>query len=58
MNVIKIKCIAEQIRDSALALSVLMCLPDDVCNQAVIQMHKENLQRAMEAMANEREGSK
>ena len=53
MNVVKIKCLAQQINDAAQAIIALECIGDDSVCLALLKMHKDNLKMYAEALANE-----
>ena len=53
MNVVKIKCLAQQINDAAQAISALECIGDNSVCEALLKMHKDNLKMYAEALANE-----
>lgn len=53
MNVVKIKCIAQQINDAAQAIIALECIGDDSVCEVLLKMHKDNLVMYSEAMADE-----
>ena len=55
MNVVKIKCLAQQINDAAQAIIALECIGDDSVCEVLLKMHKDNLRMYAEAMANELE---
>ena len=55
MNVVKIKCLAQQINDAAQAIIALECIGDDSVCEALLKMHRDNLKMYGEAMANELE---
>ena len=43
MNVVKIKCLAQQINDAAQAIIALECIGDDSVCEVLLKMHKDNL---------------
>lgn len=53
MNMVKIKCLAQQINDAAQAIIALECIGDDLVCDALLKMHKDNLKMYAEALANE-----
>lgn len=53
MNVVKIKCLAQQINDAAQSIIALECIGDDSVCEVLIKMHKDNLKMYAEAMADE-----
>ena len=53
MNVVKIKCLAQQINDAAQAIIALECIGNDSVCEALLKMHKDNLRMYAEAMADE-----
>lgn len=55
MNVVKIKCLAQQINDAAQSIIALECIGDDSVCEALLKMHRDNLKMYAEAMANELE---
>jgi hypothetical protein len=55
MNVVKIKCLAQQINDAAQAIIALECIGDNSVCEALLKMHKDNLKMYAEALANELE---
>ena len=55
MNVVKIKCLAQQINDAAQAIIALECIGDDSVCEALLKMHKDNMKMYAEALTNELE---
>lgn len=55
MNVVKIKCLAQQINDAAQAIIAIECIGDDSVCEALLKMHKDNLKMYAEALDNELE---
>ena len=53
MNVVKIKCLAQQINDAAQAIMALECIGDDSVCEVLIKMHKDNLVMYSEALHEE-----
>lgn len=53
MNVVKIKCLAQQVNDAAQAIIALECIGDDSVCEALLKMHNDNLKMYAEALANE-----
>ena len=53
MNVVKIKCLAQQINDAAQAIIALECIGDDSVCEVLLKMHKDNLMMYVEAIADE-----
>lgn len=53
MNVVKIKCLAQQINDAAQAIIALECIGDDSVCEVLIKMHKDNLVMYSEALHEE-----
>lgn len=53
MNTTKVKCLAQQINDTAQAIMALECVGDDSVCEALLKMHKGNLRMYAEALANE-----
>mgnify|MGYP000408504068 CR=1 FL=1 len=43
MNIVKVKCLAQQINDAAQAMIALECIGDDTVCEALLKMHKDNL---------------
>lgn len=55
MNVVKVKCLAQQINDAAQAIMALECIGDDSVCEVLLKMHKDNLKMYAEALADELE---
>lgn len=53
MNIVKVKCLAQQINDAAQAIIALECVCDDELCEYLIGFHKEQLKMYSEALANE-----
>jgi len=53
MNTTKVKCLAQQINDTAQAIIALECIGDYSVCEALLKMHKGNLKMYAEALANE-----
>ncbi|MGL4616389.1 MAG: hypothetical protein ACRCVV_21360 [Shewanella sp.] len=53
MNTTKVKCLAQQINDSAQAIIALECIGDDSVCEVLLKMHRDNLNMYAEALANE-----
>lgn len=53
MNTTKVKCLAQQINDAAQAIIALECIGDDSVCEALLKMHKENLEMYVEVISNE-----
>ena len=53
MNVVKIKCLAQQINDAAQAIIALECIGDDSVCEVLLKMHKDNLVMHSEALHEE-----
>lgn len=53
MNVVKIKCLAQQINDAAQAIMALECIGDDSVCEVLLKMHKNNLVMYSEALHEE-----
>lgn len=56
MNVVKIKCLAQQINDAAQAIIALECIGDDSVCEVLLKMHKDNLVMYSEALHEEING--
>ena len=56
MNIVKVKCLAQQINDAAQAIIALECIGDDSVCEALLKMHKDNLTMYVEAVADEIKG--
>lgn len=53
MNIIKVKCLAQQINDAAQSIIALECIGDDSVCEVLLKMHRGNLKTYAEALANE-----
>ena len=53
MNMVKIKCLAQQINDAAQAIIALECIGDDSVCEVLLKMHKDNLVMYSEALHEE-----
>ena len=53
MNVVKIKCLAQQINDAAQAIIALECIGYDSVCEVLLKMHKDNLVMYSEALHEE-----
>ena len=53
MNIIKVKCLAQQINDAAQAIIALECIGDDLVCEVLLKMHKDNLMMCSEALHEE-----
>ena len=53
MNVVKIKCLAQQINDAAQSIIALECIGDDSVCEVLLKMHKDNMKMYAEALADE-----
>ena len=53
MNVVKIKCLAQQINDAAQSIIALECIGDDSVCEVLLKMHKDNLVMYSEALHEE-----
>ena len=53
MNVVKIKCLSQQINDAAQAIIALECIGDDSVCEVLLKMHRDNLKMYGEALADE-----
>ena len=56
MNVVKIKCLSQQINDAAQAIIALECIGDDSVCEVLLKMHKDNLVMYSEALHEEIKG--
>lgn len=56
MNIIKVKCLAQQINDAAQSIIALECIGDDSVCEALLKMHKDNLMMYAEALHEEING--
>ena len=56
MNIIKVKCLAQQINDAAQSIIALECIGDDSVCEVLVKMHKDNLKMYAEALADEIKG--
>lgn len=53
MNVVKVKCLAQQINDAAQSIIALECIGDDSVCEVLLKMHKDNLVMYSEALHEE-----
>ena len=53
MNIVKVKCLAQQISDAAQAIIALECVCDDEFCEYLIGFHKEQLKKYSEALHEE-----
>lgn len=53
MNVVKVKCLAQQINDAALAIMALECVCNDEACSYLIGLYKEQLKMYSEALHEE-----
>lgn len=53
MNTVKIKMLAQQVSDAAQAIIALECIGDESVCEALLKMHRENLNMYAEALASE-----
>ena len=53
MNMVKIKCLAQQINDAAQAIIALECIGDDSVCEVLLKMHKDSLVMYSEALHEE-----
>lgn len=53
MNIVKVKCLAQQINDAAQAIIALECVGDDEACSYLIGLHKEQLKKYAEALHEE-----
>ena len=53
MNVVKVKCLAQQINDAAQAIIALECVCNDEACGYLIGVHKEQLKKFAEALHEE-----
>lgn len=53
MNIIKVKCLAQQINDAAQSIIALECIGDDSVCEVLLKMHKDNLVMYSEALHEE-----
>lgn len=53
MNIVKVKCLAQQINDAAQAIIALECVGDEDACGYLIGLHKEQLKRYAEALHEE-----
>ena len=53
MNIVKVKCLAQQINDAAQAIIALECIGDDSVCEVLLKMHKGNLMMYSEALHEE-----
>ena len=56
MNIIKVKCLAQQINDAAQAIIALECVCNDEFCEYLIGFHKEQLKKHAEALHEEIDG--
>ena len=56
MNVVKVKCLAQQINDAAQAIIALECVCNDEACGYLIGVHKEQLKKFAEALHEEING--
>lgn len=53
MNIINVKCLAQQINDAAQSIIALECIGDDSVCEVLLKMHKDNLVMYSEALHEE-----
>lgn len=53
MNIVKVKCLAQQINDAAQSIIALECIGDDSVCEVLLKMHKDNLVMYSEALHEE-----
>ena len=53
MNIVKVKCLAQQINDAAQAIIALECVGDEDACGYLIGLHKEQLKKYAEALHEE-----
>lgn len=53
MNIVKVKCLAQQINDAAQAIIALECVGDEDACGYLIGLHKEQLNKYAEALHEE-----
>ena len=53
MNIIKVKCLAQQINDATQSIIALECIGDDSVCEVLLKMHKDNLVMYSEALHEE-----
>ena len=53
MNIVKVKCLAQQINDAAQAIIALECVGDEDACGYLIGLHKEQLKKCAEALHEE-----
>ena len=53
MNIVKVKCLAQQINDAAQAIMALECVCNDEACGYLIGLHKEQLKKYAEALHEE-----
>ena len=53
MNIVKVKCLAQQINDAAQAIIALECVGYDEACSYLIGLHKEQLKKYAEALHEE-----
>lgn len=56
MNIVKVKCLAQQINDAAQAMMTLECVCNDEACGYLISVHKEQLKKFAEALHEEING--
>ena len=56
MNIVKVKCLAQQINDAAQSIIALECIGDDSVCEVLLKMHKDNLVMYSEALHEEING--
>lgn len=56
MNIVKVKCLAQQINDAAQAIIALECVGDEDACGYLIGLHKEQLKKYAEALHEEING--
>ena len=56
MNIVKVKCLAQQINDAAQAIMALECVCNDEACGYLISVHKEQLKKYAEALHEEING--
>ena len=56
MNIVKVKCLAQQINDAAQAIMALECVCNDEACGYLIGLHKEQLKKYAEALHEEING--
>lgn len=53
MNIVNVKCLAQQINDAAQSIIALECIGDDSVCEVLLKMHKDNLMMYSEALHEE-----